>query len=329
MSWAKATSPSSATTGPALTAAMPKRRRERPVDAVGAAVGEHARSVVADRPEGLELAHRPSRRRRARSPARAARAASVRATFGSLSSVAERRRRRPPRRARRRRARRPARPGRRRRARVSSRGSARSTVSTTDAGSCQLPCGSTRIWRAPREAREPFAQRLGGRQVADADHELGLVRAREALVAQQQVVVGDRRRAAARARERVGEQRIAGAAAPAPGSPGARPASSRPATITPRRAPADERGERRPARGAGRGQRDPWASAGAPGASRGASRPVPYERLAQPPVEVHRAGSRRRSRRDRAAGQRAHPVLALGRRARALPTSKNQRTASP
>ena len=42
------------------------------------------------------------------------------------------------------------------------------------------------------EAGEPRAQRLGGRQVADAQHEVGRVRGGEAGVAQQRVVVGDR-----------------------------------------------------------------------------------------------------------------------------------------
>ena len=46
------------------------------------------------------------------------------------------------------------------------------------AGSCQAPSGSIATCAASGQRREPGAQRLGGRQVADADHELGRVRVR-------------------------------------------------------------------------------------------------------------------------------------------------------
>ena len=63
-----------------------------------------------------------------------------------------------------------------------------------------------------REAGKPGAQRFGGRQVADANDDVGLVISREALVAKQRVIVGDRRVAAAGARQGIGEQGIAGGA---------------------------------------------------------------------------------------------------------------------
>ena len=52
---------------------------------------------------------------------------------------------------------------------------------------------------------QPLAQRLRGREVADAEHELGPVRLRPVRIAQQGVVVRDRRRPAAGARQRIGE----------------------------------------------------------------------------------------------------------------------------
>ena len=57
------------------------------------------------------------------------------------------------------------------------------------------------------EAVQPAPQRLGGGEVADAQHEVGRVRGRPLGVAQQRVVVRDRGRAAAGAGQRVGEQR--------------------------------------------------------------------------------------------------------------------------
>ena len=59
------------------------------------------------------------------------------------------------------------------------------------------------------ESVEPGAQRLGRRQVAAAHDEVGAPRRRELGPAQQRVVVRDRRAAAARAAERIGEQRPA------------------------------------------------------------------------------------------------------------------------
>ena len=57
-------------------------------------------------------------------------------------------------------------------------------------------------------AGQPGAQRLGGGQVAHAQDQVGAVRGRERFVAQQRVVVGDGRRAAPCAGQRVGQHRV-------------------------------------------------------------------------------------------------------------------------
>ena len=203
----------------------------------------------------LEIAHRhrggdedASRRRAAPSP-------SARATFGSLSSSPSGARRGAPRRARRRRA--SVEPGRVGGGAGAAAGAGRRAARgrRPTPGSCQAPCGSTSDLPGVGEAGEPGAQRLRRRQVADADHDLGRVRAGEA-----------RRRAAAgrsgRSRRRRGARPTAGRRAAgsrarrrARGSRARGRASSRPATITPRaravdgdarrRAPAGPR-ERRP-----------------------------------------------------------------------------------
>ena len=117
-------------------------------------------------------------------------------------------------------------PGRRRRPR-----------STTAAGSCQAPSGSSESCSTPEQRGQPGAQRLGGGQIADADDELGTHPLGEAGIAEQQVVGGDRGR-------RRGARPTRGRRAAA--SPGAvrvrgdglrrprRRARARPATITPR-----------------------------------------------------------------------------------------------
>ena len=77
--------------------------------------------------------------------------------------------------------------------------------------------GGRRATAAPVEAGEPAAQRLRGRQVADADHDLGRcasAKARRPAAGRS----GRPRRAAACARQRVREQRIAGGRPPGPGS---------------------------------------------------------------------------------------------------------------
>ena len=70
------------------------------------------------------------------------------------------------------------------------------------------PLGVQRDLLGPLERRKPGAKRLGRREVADPDHELGLHLLGEPLVAQDHVVVGDRGRSVARARQRIGEQRV-------------------------------------------------------------------------------------------------------------------------
>ena len=79
------------------------------------------------------------------------------------------------------------------------------------AGSCHALYGSNAICAASGSAGQPAAQRLGGRQIADPEHEPGAVGVGERRVAQQQVVVGDRRSAAPGAGQRVGKDRDADA----------------------------------------------------------------------------------------------------------------------
>ena len=267
MSWASATSPISSTTGPCAAAAHAERGRDRAVDPVRAAVGEHARRRLAGREERLDVAHRhrggdDERRlgRQRATPSSAATRGSLSSAGASAAAIALRGRAvgaRASRRATRARGRRGA-----VRERVERRrGSAATIVATAPAGSCHAASGSNATCSASSSAVQPLAQRLGGRQVADAQHEVGRVRGGPVGVAQQRVVVGDRGRAAARAGQRVGEQRhrrparrSAASAAPSRGS-----RSARPATITARgrvvraraRSAVDQRRRRRPARAAG------------------------------------------------------------------------------
>ena len=95
-------------------------------------------------------------------------------------------------------------------ARARAAGSSASERLTTELGSCQAPSGSSATCVVEAEPRQPAAQRLGDRQVADAQHQVGLVGRGEARVAQQHVVVGDGGLAATGARQRVGQQRPAG-----------------------------------------------------------------------------------------------------------------------
>jgi hypothetical protein len=139
----------------------------------------------------------------------------------------------------------------------------------------------------------------------------------EALVAQQRVVVGDRRLAAARARQRVGEQREAGGAREPGDHVRARPV----ALVAPgdhHAAPgAGEDGAQRLALGAGVRRRrrpaQPRAPAGTAAAARlvVGQRRLEHERLAQRHVEVHGARPVAEGGPDRAAGQGAHPAQPL------------------
>ena len=193
-------------------------------------------------------------------------------------------------------------------------------VATAPAGSCHASSASNAICSALVEPVQPLAQRLGGRQVADAQHEVGRVAGGPLGVAQQRVVVRDRCRAAARAGQRVGEQRQRERV----GERGERLAEAGVALAAARddhaarvrvdrRAQAVEqrlRGARLRAR-----PRDPRAAAGAPAAAGLllGQRLVEHERLAQREVEVDRAGAAVERGPERAAGELAQPAHALGR----------------
>ena len=142
-----------------------------------------------------------------------------------------------------------------------------------------------------------LAQRLRGREIADAEHELGPVRLRPVRIAQQRVVVRDRRRPAAGAGQRVGEQRD-----PRPlGERGERGAEPRVALLAARDDDRPRpRGQLAPSpstsagAGCGRAPRpgDPRPPAGAAAAARLVlrQRRDEHERLAQREVQVHRPG---------------------------------------
>ena len=181
-----------------------ERGRDRAVDAVGAAVGEHARRRVAGGEERLDVAHRhrggDHERRVGRQPhAELGRDARLRelaeragdgdggGAVGTAPAVE---------------------PGavlarllRRQHARVGGHDRA-------DAPRRVLPGGLGIEGDLQRvEPVQPLAQRLGGREVAEAQDEVGGVGGGEAGVAQQRVVVGDRGGTAAGAGQRLGEQR--------------------------------------------------------------------------------------------------------------------------
>ena len=176
---------------------------------------------------------------------------------------------------------------RRERARAPRAGRRRRERSTTPRRVLPGALGVERDLRSAVERREPRAQRLGGRQVADAQHELGALRGGEAGVAQQRVVVGDRGRR--RGARRTAGRRAAGSRA-ARGERARRPRrapasrSSRPATITPCAGATARSSPRGSAAGARRAAaRRPTAArrrAPAPGSSAG-SGAVEHERLAQ------------------------------------------------
>ena len=285
---------------------------------------------VAGREERLDVAHRHRGGDDERGVAGGSRAPSSAATRGSLRPRGSERRRDRARRPRGRRAasRRASRgrgAGASRSPTVASveRGSAPTIVATAPAGSCQACSGSKATWIASAEAVQPLAQRLGGRQVADAQHEVGRVRRRPRGIAQQRVVVRDRRLAAAGAGQRLGEQRDRGAL----GERGQRRAELRVAL----RAPGDEHRARRAVRSAdervdraraglrahprARQPRAPAVAAAAAGLLLG-QRLVEHERLAQREVQVHRARGGRRAR-SRTRGRRAGASSACARAWRA------------
>ena len=235
------------------------------VDAVGAAVAQHARRVRRGPARTSRCRAPASRRRRTASPRRQQHAELGRDRRLGQAVVAEHAERSPRRPARRRCASArasPARPahGARSPARAAPP-RARARASPTSAAVGVLP-GALGVERdlAARRAgpASHVAQRLGRRQVADAQHEIGREHAAKRGVAQQRVVVGDRRRAAPRARQRVGQQRPAGRLGERRRGLAASARcrrSSRPATTTPRRARATSSRERRVAAAPARGRR--------------------------------------------------------------------------
>ncbi len=154
-------------------------------------------------------------------------------------------------------------------------------------------------------------------------HQLRRVQRGPVRVAQQRVVVGDRGRPAARAGQRVGEQRDRGALGELRDG-GGKLAVALLAAGDEHRARAERQllGEafdevlRR--RAVDLRARDPRAAAG-PAAGGGRQRvAVEHERLAQREVQVHRAGAAFEARPERAAGELAQPAQARRGRRRAV-----------
>jgi hypothetical protein len=141
------------------------------------------------------------------------------------------------------------------------------------------------------------------------------VRRGEALDAQQRAVVRDRRAATPRAAQRIGEQRpaepIAGGGDGLQAGLGAPGDDDRPVRV------ARDDGERAAGCGgvlARRRAQQPRPAAAATGLRIVAELRGRDERLAQREVQVHRTRTPFERRPDRAAGERAHPATALGRR---------------
>ena len=250
MSWASATSPISSTTGPSAAAAAPNAVETVPSIPLAPRLESTRGASLADGEERLDVADRhrggDEQRRVGRQPLAQARGDQ---RLGQL--VAERRVDRARRRRRRRRASARASPGRRRMlagVSVEQRaGSPRRACPTTASGSCQAPLGIERDLR--RRPPAPASQARSGLEVGRSPTRItnsGRCAVGEARVAQQQVVVGDRGRSAARAGQRVGEQRDA-----------ARARRSRPARARRRRsrsAPGDDHARGRTGGGPGRGR---------------------------------------------------------------------------
>ena len=317
-SWASATSPISSTTGPSPAAAAPKAVETVPSMPLAPRLESTRGGSVARRPEGLDVAHRhrggDEQRRLVRAAARRARRrprGSLRPSSPSTPSdrLARRARRRCASVASQSGSARGASPPAPARRSVGGRVAAASDVATSTRRRV-LPgaLGVERDLRHVVEPREPRAQRLGRRQVADAQHEVG----RDARPRTP-------RRAAARrsgrSRRRRGARRTAGRRAaasrrprrtrPRPRPSAARRARARPATTTPRRRVARaalERSSQRAASG-----RAPRRAARGARTARPSARPVSssgsgssrHERLAQREVQVHRrrGGPRARSSR--------------------------------
>ena len=162
MSWASATSPISSTTGPSPGGRDAEGGRDGPVDPVGAAVGEHARAVVAHGDELLDVADRhrrgdeqgriraaaipsaglPPTARTAPSPSASAIAAAARASAARHDASHA-----------------VARPLERARCEQRPVGSTRFAGRRPRPGPARLPSGSNAIWAAS-QAGQPGAQRL-------------------------------------------------------------------------------------------------------------------------------------------------------------------------
>jgi hypothetical protein len=295
----------------------PEGGRDGPVDSVGPAVGEDARRALARREERLDVAHGHrggddhGRLGRERGP-----------ELGRDARLAE--------------------PGGRQRAGDRAGGGAVGALPAVEPRGVAL-LERDRLQRGPRiggedrrhraarvlpgvlgvegelqrlaGAVQPRAQRFGGRQVADADHELRL--GCPLGVAKQRVVVRDRGAAAAGAGQRVGEQRDGGAL----GERRQRLAEPRVALL----AAGHEHGlrarlelgpqavDQRVGRPAGRPRpRHPRPAAGAPAVVLG-QRPVVDQRLTQREVQVDGAGAAVDGAPERAAGELPQPAQPLRR----------------
>ena len=152
---------------------------------------------------------------------------------------------------------------------------------------------------APGQTGEPGAQRLGGRQIADADDELRDAPCGEPGVAEEQVVARHRRRSVPRAGEWVGEQGVPGAL----GEPGDRRAEIAITLVAPRDDDAPGGQLRRHRGGGGRGGPGGGDDRGGPGAGgdrggpgAGGDRGGPGGRRALHPRATARAAGRVRLR---------------------------------
>ena len=289
----------------------------RAVDAVGAAVGQHARRRVAHRPEGLDVAHRHrgrgedgdlarQRRQRARHGRLADRVAERGGDALRGGGVGAR-------------ATRPA---------TGSAAVGRRSSAPTRRGRRRGP----RRRRRPGPARRPRGRRRPGGPSRPASHwRSGLEVGRSPM---RMTVRGDgRRRSPRRAAARRSARR--------PRGRGARPRAGRPAAASPSAAAAVASASARPSSRSWRPGDDHRALAGVEldrgrrrrrrrargrGSScAGGQRRVEHERLAQGEVQVHGAGAPRHGRLVGAEGELADPAQPLGRRARA---SRPRRTTS-
>ena len=220
--------------------------------------------------------------------------------------------------------------------RASRAGSSASESLSTDAGSCHAPSGSSATCGVARGPRASLRSGFETGRSPTRSTRSGVEARGEALVAQQRVVVGDRRIAAPRAGQRVGEQRPAGAARNAA-------AASRRAASRARGGPPRPRRARAPR--ASSSSRSIGACSPSAPAPRAAARHVgraalatarvrrqlalDHQRLAQREVQVHDARPALERGRVGAAGDRAHPAQPPRAWRPRVPTSKNHFAAAP